>query len=154
MPLFLSDIDFIFPMALPLTNANTTFGYWFNFIIQDIVVTSYGLFYATFNTIFLIFAVHLLQELKTISNICKDVGKYEKNEIIQNIIENLNCGGSEEKRKVPNNSRQRSVLEPDETTLNHVIKDFHREHALRKENQVKSHILLDIIVEHHNEAFR
>lgn len=61
MPILLPNVNFVMPMKVPFTNINTTFGYWFNNISQDITIAFSGLFYATFEIIFVIFSVHLLQ---------------------------------------------------------------------------------------------
>lgn len=84
-------------MKIPFTNTNSTLGFWSNFLLQDFIATTYGLFYANYSIIFIIFTVHLLQELKVISIICKDVGKYEKNEIIQDILNHIDPGSSQVK---------------------------------------------------------
>lgn len=156
VPLLLPNVDFIFPMKILVFNPNTTMGYWSTFLVQDFVVTTYGLFYATFNIIFIIFAVHLLEELKTISLICRNVGKYEKNEIVADILNNLNTGISKRKQKHNNaiGSNISYLFEHDEKSFAHAFKEFQLINCFKETDQVRSSILIDIIIQHHNETFR
>lgn len=154
MPLLLSNIDFIMPMKMPLTDVITPLGYWSNFFMQDIAVTAYSLFYATFNTIFIIFAVHLLQELKIISMFCHNVGKYEKHEIVKEILDNLTAADRQGERFGEVNIGNHLSLIESEKTLTHNLKDFHLENDVKGDDQVNSQILLKIIVVHHANALR
>lgn len=158
MPLFLPSIDFMLPMKIPFSNINTTFGYYSNFFLQDFITTSYGVFYGTFNIIFITFSAHLLQELKFIANLCKNVGKFERNVIVQETLSYLNTGiGESERKKVQHIGTSIStshLTRQDDKNYAHAYKEFHFLSCIEEEDPTQSRVILKIIWEHHNEALR
>lgn len=77
--------------------------------------------------------------------ICKNVGKYEKNEIVRDTLERVN----ERKNRGVANS-----LTHDEKSFVHALKEFHLLKISEEQEQVPSEILLKIIVDQQNEALR
>lgn len=148
MPLLLPHVDYVLPMKIPFVNTKKAFGYWFNFFWQNIGVGCYGTFFGVFQIIFIIFSVHLLQELKVISKLCDDVGKYEKQKIIREILDilkNEEYQGGTSKSHIPTHHKK---------SFDHAFKEFKIQACLHEPNQVPSHILLKSIIQQHNEALK
>lgn len=148
MPFLLPNLDFIMPMKIPFTNINSSFGFWFNLVSQEITITSSALFFATFKIMFIVFSVHLLQEIKVTRSLCGNVGKYEKLKITHNILGSL-------KKEDIQGGRSKSHIGPHlESTFNHALKEFQTQALEDETTQVHSKFLLKTIVEQHNEVFR
>lgn len=142
-PLLLSDIKFLFPMEIPKVDSNKTIGYLANYLTQSFCLTTYGTLYGIYCLIFIIFSVHLLQELKVIHKFCRDVGKYEKIQIALTLVQS-----KMDKEKA---ATYKGHCSKTDSKFDHAFEEFKREVQTKETDFHKSSILLQKIIELHND---